>query len=101
MYCQNCGKEIDDNADICLGCGVRVSPSNKENIGFTKKLGKMGIPGFRSGKSWKMIVAIFGYFIIFMILLAILFPSQPPITASYQSTATVKGYRPDSSVKCP
>lgn len=21
MYCKNCGKEIDDNADVCLNCG--------------------------------------------------------------------------------
>jgi hypothetical protein len=24
MYCKNCGKEIDDKAEICVGCGVRV-----------------------------------------------------------------------------
>ncbi len=24
MYCKNCGKEIDDKAEICIGCGVRV-----------------------------------------------------------------------------
>lgn len=22
MFCKNCGKEIDDNAAICVGCGV-------------------------------------------------------------------------------
>jgi len=22
MYCKNCGKQIDDNADICIHCGV-------------------------------------------------------------------------------
>lgn len=31
-------------------------------MGITEKLGKMGIPGFRSGKKWKMAIAIFGYF---------------------------------------
>ncbi len=24
MYCKNCGKEIDDKADICIHCGVKV-----------------------------------------------------------------------------
>lgn len=24
MYCKNCGKEIDDNAYVCIHCGVRV-----------------------------------------------------------------------------
>ena len=25
MYCKNCGKQIDDNAYVCIHCGVRVS----------------------------------------------------------------------------
>lgn len=24
MYCRNCGKEIDNNAAVCIGCGVAV-----------------------------------------------------------------------------
>lgn len=24
MFCKNCGKEIDDRAEICPNCGVRV-----------------------------------------------------------------------------
>lgn len=24
MFCKNCGKEIDDKAEICVKCGVRV-----------------------------------------------------------------------------
>ena len=23
MYCNNCGKQIDEKAEICVGCGVR------------------------------------------------------------------------------
>lgn len=26
MFCKNCGKEINDNADVCIHCGVRVKP---------------------------------------------------------------------------
>lgn len=26
MYCKNCGAEIDDKAEICPKCGVRVKP---------------------------------------------------------------------------
>ncbi len=26
MFCPKCGKEIDDQAVICLGCGCRVTP---------------------------------------------------------------------------
>lgn len=25
MFCKNCGKEIDDKAAICIGCGVSTS----------------------------------------------------------------------------
>lgn len=87
MYCQNCGKEIDDKAEICVGCGVRVSSSNNEDIGITKKLGKMGIPGFRSGKWWKMLLAIPVYlFLGFMILGYFLI--GPPETRNQSSVLT-------------
>ena len=29
MYCTNCGKQIDDKADICVGCGHWVDASIK------------------------------------------------------------------------
>ena len=41
-------------------------------MGIIEKLGKMGVPGFRSGKKWKMAVAVFGYFWILMISSAFL-----------------------------
>ena len=25
MYCKNCGKQIDDNAAVCIHCGVAVA----------------------------------------------------------------------------
>lgn len=28
MFCKNCGKEIDDKAEICPNCGVRVKGSS-------------------------------------------------------------------------
>ena len=28
MFCKNCGKEIDDRAEICPNCGVRVKGSS-------------------------------------------------------------------------
>lgn len=32
MYCKNCGRQIDDNAYLCIHCGVRVQdePSSKD-----------------------------------------------------------------------
>ena len=29
MYCRNCGKEIDANAAVCVGCGCIPSSGNK------------------------------------------------------------------------
>ncbi|GFZ31947.1 hypothetical protein CSC2_24730 [Clostridium zeae] len=31
MFCSNCGNEINDNADVCIHCGVSVSKKNKDN----------------------------------------------------------------------
>ncbi len=47
-------------------------------MSITEKLGKAGIPGFRSGKKWKMALAVFGYFWIFVIVLALLSPTPSP-----------------------
>jgi len=27
-FCSNCGKELNDNQDVCLGCGKVISRSN-------------------------------------------------------------------------
>lgn len=32
MYCKNCGKEIDDNADVCIYCGKNVKEQPEINI---------------------------------------------------------------------
>mgnify|MGYP003589129934 FL=1 len=35
MFCKNCGQQIDDNADICIHCGVATgkngSPLNSQD----------------------------------------------------------------------
>lgn len=38
-------------------------------MSMIEKLGKMGLPGFRSGRKWKMIIASIGYFFMFMLRL--------------------------------
>ena len=32
MFCKNCGKEIDDRAEICVHCGIRVAPEMKTTV---------------------------------------------------------------------
>ncbi len=66
MYCQKCGTQNPDDTTFCSKCGndLKSVKQEKERNGITGKLGKMGIPGFRSGKSWKMAVATLVYIFI-------------------------------------
>ena len=43
MFCKNCGKEIDDKAEICVYCGVSVKEAKEEE---KKKTNAFGIAGF-------------------------------------------------------
>lgn len=31
MFCKNCGKEIDNNADVCIHCGVATEKKAVDN----------------------------------------------------------------------
>lgn len=35
MFCKNCGKEINDQAEICIHCGVRAKQESIEDTGST------------------------------------------------------------------
>jgi uncharacterized membrane protein YvbJ len=71
MYCSKCGTQNQDDATFCNKCGNNLS-SITERRGITGKLGKMGIPGFRSGKSWKMVLASLVYFTVGISLFVII-----------------------------
>lgn len=48
MFCRNCGKEIDDKAEICPHCGVRqTAPVTAQEE--TKRVNGLGIAGFVVG----------------------------------------------------
>lgn len=87
MYCRNCGKEIDDNADVCIYCG-RSQKDNRieDNGGCGWTLLGLCIPlvGFILYLVWRdekpktaravglgalinILFAVFFYFIIFVI----------------------------------
>ena len=51
-------------------------------MSITEKLGKAGVPGFRSEKKWKMLLASMGYFWIFSIILLVVLVPTPETTAS-------------------
>lgn len=43
MFCKNCGKEIDDNASVCIHCGVATGLRKEAD---EKKVNAFGIAGF-------------------------------------------------------
>lgn len=66
MYCKNCGKQIDPNAAICVGCGVAtgtaIAGSNKSRLVallLCVFLGGIGIHRFYVGKVGTGILYIF------------------------------------------
>lgn len=73
MFCENCGKEIDDNADVCVNCGCFVKKNNtvnvvgSENVGDKSKvasgllglfLGGFGAHNFYLGRYVKAIIQL-------------------------------------------
>lgn len=44
MYCRNCGKEINDNADVCLNCGAATNKTtaNQSNTQQTNVFALIG-----------------------------------------------------------
>ncbi len=71
MFCRNCGKEVQPNAEVCLGCGVKPYNGNKfcQNCGAETqlnqevcvkcgvKLSKPASSGFGTGPGKSKIVA--------------------------------------------
>lgn len=71
MFCQKCGTQNSDDDKFCSKCGNDLkSTIQAEKKGITGKLGKMGVPGFRSGKTWKMATATFVYLIFIMAIIS-------------------------------
>ena len=67
-YCANCGKELDENADICLGCGVFVEKKNKKtttNCNSNKNKNR-GLP------AWAIVLIVLGCVILIPIIIIFL-----------------------------
>ncbi len=39
MYCTNCGKEINPNADVCVNCGAAVKKVNASDVNDSNSTG--------------------------------------------------------------
>ena len=50
MYCTHCGQQLDDNAVICVNCGVATRNFNviqeARNVVQEKKINGLGLAGF-------------------------------------------------------
>ena len=66
-YCSNCGKKLNENADVCLNCGKIINQKNSTVIGGKSKLiagllglflGAWGIHNFYLGFNNKAITQI-------------------------------------------
>lgn len=82
MYCQNCGKELNDNADVCLNCGKLVrdnAQTTSEPIKPVKDTGSVG---------W----AFLGFFFPLVgLILYLLWKGTAPLNASMAGKGALIG----------
>jgi len=62
-FCTNCGKELDENAALCLNCGVLVGNTNNNQ----NKEKKKGLP------TWAIVLIIVGSLLLLPIIVLIIF----------------------------
>ena len=63
-FCTNCGKELDENAALCLNCGVLVGNTTNNNQNKEKK---KGLP------TWAIVLIIFGALFLLPIIIIVIF----------------------------
>ena len=64
MKCRKCGTEINEKDKVCPECGSEILPEANNFFRY--------VPGFRTGKLWKKIVAIIGYLCMYFLFRIIL-----------------------------
>lgn len=79
MYCKNCGNQIDDKAEICVGCGVRCKNSNNPALAAVLSFLFVGLGQIYNGETGKglgfIAIAIVLFFTIFIGIGIILYPA--------------------------
>ena len=68
MNCKRCGEVVKEDEKYCPHCGA------ESDTLFEEKSRKSIVPGFRTNKRWKKILAILGYVCFAFVLLAMLSP---------------------------
>ena len=78
MYCQNCGKEISDNAVICVNCGCATDNYKKSNktmlvtILLWLLLGGFGVHRFYLGHNTSGIIMLLCTLFCWLVIPAII-----------------------------
>ena len=68
-FCSNCGKELQENQDVCLNCGVSIKKNNQSNNNPNAKskiaagllgifLGAFGVHNFYLGYTGKAVAQL-------------------------------------------
>lgn len=68
-FCSNCGKELNENQDVCLNCGVSIKRNNQSNNNPNSKskiaagllgifLGAFGVHNFYLGYTGKAVAQL-------------------------------------------
>lgn len=65
-FCTNCGKELNENAAICLNCGVLIENNNQNTRNNTKNEQKKGMP------TWAIVLIIVGAVVILPVIIFVL-----------------------------
>ena len=67
-FCSNCGKELNENADICLNCGVLVNKESSKVVinKNTNNNNKKGLP------TWAIVLIIIGCIVLVPLFIFVL-----------------------------
>lgn len=86
--CPMCKTVNDDNAKYCKNCGKWLLDTI--NPAISKKSFLQRIPGFRSGKWWKKVIASIFYGIILLFIIGLMIPTNSAPTHNSKTTVTQK-----------
>ena len=64
-FCTNCGKELDDNAAMCLNCGVIVDNKSSNPTNSSNKEKKKGLP------TWAIVLIVVGCLVLIPLIIFI------------------------------
>ena len=70
MYCKNCGKLIEDDADFCTGCGQRVQDSEPASAAYGGTVQATTFSGKSKKSKAPMVIAIILIVIVVIVVLA-------------------------------